>query len=550
MPVRNQNWYNLQETRRYPLDDISTGVDDAGAPIRDSIIVDCQLRFPSNLGNYAFVSAITISPGIVTVLFSAAATIDDIENFTPIAAISLPKPIQKNSNYNITPLAPGVAGWIAFGAGTDELFTGKYSTPKQTLLQPRSGRPYRPLPIPTIGKLSLATALSNIITLEGASPVVANYRRLVVDDEDVDAIVFELQGETQDANPLKDLLGPCGKRPESGTCDKPAIQTINGVSPDCAGNIVIEFDGFTGLPFADCGGIDILTAISLQETCDSTKPPRQYSNLCAPTSAGSDFWPNPLDQIPPAPLPEIYSSISLPAEEVDCLTLPACYDFTAGTAPNFKTIRGLFVFDSLLAPAVCPPPPVSSSDYSDSAADISSKAINELSSMTLATPHLTYTAADIAGTNLTILQNCATDWALNKTITAQLMIRSSGLRRNGGLVINYRAARPAFNVPTNYLLLLLEVESATVKLLRFNGSTFVKEYETNYPVQPNKWYDISVTPIPNNNTVLMQCLVKLTHDTGPQLNAAIDIANYGNPVGQCGFYTTQSYTSFNKLVIE
>jgi hypothetical protein len=542
MPVRNQNWYNLQETRRYPLDDASTGVDDSGEPINDSIIVDCHLRFPQELGNYAFISAITVSPGIVTVLFSAATAIDNNSVFTPIAAVSLPKPIQKNTNYNITPLVAGAAGWVAFGAGVDEPFSGKYSSPRQTFLQPRSARSYRSLPIPSIGKLSLATALSDIVRLEGIAPVAAVFRTLTVEGEEVPAIVFELQGETADANPLKDLLGPCGGRPESGTCAKPTIQTINGVSPDCEGNIEIEFDGFTGLPFSNCGGIDILTTVGLQETCESTDPPRQYSNLCAPSSAGSDYWPDPADQLPDPPLPDIYSSISISEASIGCLTLPVCYDFSAGTAPEFKTLRGLFVFDSVVAPLLCGAAP-------DTNSNLAASSELSVSSETIATPHLTYTAADITGTNIAILQNCATDWALGKTITTQLMIRNSGLKRNGGLIINYLAAKPAFNVPTTYLLLLLEVESATFKILRFNGSSFVKEYETNYPMRANVWYDISVTPIDNDENVLLQCQIKPTYAPSPQLNTAVDIANYGNPIGQCGFYSAQAYTSFNKLTI-
>jgi len=55
MAIRNQNWYNLQSTRRYPLDDISTGVDDAGAFIREDIIVDCHIRFPNTLGEYLYI---------------------------------------------------------------------------------------------------------------------------------------------------------------------------------------------------------------------------------------------------------------------------------------------------------------------------------------------------------------------------------------------------------------------------------------------------------------------------------------------------------------
>lgn len=543
MPVRNQNWYNLQEGRRYPLDDRGTGIDDVGEPIRDNIIVDCHIRFPSNLGKYLFVQAITVSPKIVTVLFGVSDDIDSEGEFKSIAAITLPKPIQKNTNYNITPLVSGVAGWIAFGSGVEEPFAGRYSTPIQSFIQPRTARPYRPLPIPTLGKLNLEKALTDIVNIQGVAPVVASYRVVTVDGVQAPAIVFELQGETTTSNPLKEFLGPCGKRPESGTCDKPAIQTINGVSPDCDGNIVIEFDGFTGYAFEDCGGIDIGTSIGLQQTCESTNPPKQYSDLCAPSSAGSDYWPDPTDQVVDPVPPDIFSSISLSEVSIGCIALPACYDFAVGSAQGFMTRRGLFVFDNVLAPNGCQII-TSNSSLSGSAGS------DSMSSEVLAAPKYVYTAADITSTNIATLQNCHSDWAIGKTIAAELLITTNGLSRNGGLIVNYLAGSAAFNVPSTYILLKLEVESATFKVLRFNGSSFVTEYSANYAVKTNTWYRLEVTPLNNGNSTTLMCAVSQQDGSGPSLSAAVDILNYGQPVGQCGFYSSKSYTRFNKLTIE
>lgn len=542
MPVRNQNWYNLQEGRRYPLDDRSTGIDDAGEPIRDNIIVDCHIRFPSNLGKYLFVQAVTVSPKIVTVLFGVSAEIDSTGEFESIAAVTLPKPIQKNTNYNITPLTAGVAGWVAFGSGVEENFSGRYSTPIQSFIQPRTARPYRPLPIPTLGKLNLATALSDVVNVQGVAPVTASYRVVTVDGETAPAIVLELQGETNDGNPLKEFLGPCGKRPESGTCDKPSIETINGVSPDCNGNIVIEFEGFTGYAFENCGGIDIGTSIGLQETCESTNPPKQYSDLCVPSSAGSDYWPDPTDQIPDPPTPpDIFSSISLSETSIGCITLPACYDFSAGVAPGFITRRGLFVFDQVVAPVGCPETESSSSDGGN---------VNSISSEVLATTKYVYTAADITAANIATLQNCHSDWALDKKITAELLITTNGISRNGGLIVNYLAGSVAFNVPSTYLLLQLEVESATFKVLRFNGSSFVTEYSSNYAVKANTWYRLSATPVNAGGSTTLLCEVAQQDGVGASISVAVNILNYGQPVGQCGFYSSKSYTRFNKLTIE
>ncbi|NDC10657.1 MAG: hypothetical protein EBZ75_15235, partial [Oxalobacteraceae bacterium] len=109
MSIRNQNWYNLQSTRRYPLDDISTGVDDAGAFIREDIIVDCHIRFPANLGQYLYVQGITVSTGIVTVLFGATSDVDSAGQ--TVCAVSLPQPVVPYVNYPVTPIAGPISGW-------------------------------------------------------------------------------------------------------------------------------------------------------------------------------------------------------------------------------------------------------------------------------------------------------------------------------------------------------------------------------------------------------------------------------------------------------
>ena len=127
MPIRNQNWYNLQATRRYPLDDISTGVDDHGAFIRDDIIVDCHVRFPNNIGSYLYVQGITVSSGLVTVVFGVAAHINATTG-TTVAAITVPKPVMPYMHYNIQAIVPGVSGWIVFGPGITEHFVGRYDS--------------------------------------------------------------------------------------------------------------------------------------------------------------------------------------------------------------------------------------------------------------------------------------------------------------------------------------------------------------------------------------------------------------------------------------
>jgi hypothetical protein len=110
MSVRNQNWYNLQSTRRYPLDDASTGEDDNGGNLRDSILVDCHIRAPADFGPYFYIQGLTISDTLISVVIGAATSLTATEN-TTICAATVLKPTAEYVNIPVTPIQAGVAGW-------------------------------------------------------------------------------------------------------------------------------------------------------------------------------------------------------------------------------------------------------------------------------------------------------------------------------------------------------------------------------------------------------------------------------------------------------
>lgn len=343
MPVRNQNWYDLQAGRRYPLDDRSTGLDDSGEFIRDSILVDCHIRFPETLGATAFVQAITVSPTLVTVLIG----VTDGTDTTTIAAISQPKPITTSKNYEVTPLVAGVAGWVAFGAGVEEPFSGRYATPAQSLLLSRCARAYRALPIPTIGKKNLDTALSGIVNFAAVAPIVIEQKKLVIQDRLVNVLEFSLSNTFTSiaGNPLQYFLSDCGVRPESGTCPKPPIETINNVTPDCSGNINILAEGVTIYQFENCGGIGVDLPIGLTDVCEKPRyaPPRRPQDLCVISSSSSSS----------APSSSSSSASAQPIPPETPATLPVCETFNADLASILTVRRGRFVSRTAPAPDTC-----------------------------------------------------------------------------------------------------------------------------------------------------------------------------------------------------
>lgn len=351
MPVRNQNWYDLQAGRKYPLDDNSTCLDDAGVLLRNDLIVDCNIRFPDSLGDALFIQAITVTENIVTVLIGAF--VASTGAVSSVGAISLPKPTAVNVNYSIVPLAVGVAGWIVFGPGILDAFSGRYATAAQTKIAARNAISYAALPVQSLRKYGLARALTDVITVTVEAPIVAEKQIVTVNGKPATAVVFRLDAAVGDFeyNPLSHFLGPCGARPESGTCPAQPIETINGVTPDCNGNITIIGDSVDIYPFENCGGFGLDIGLGLGDACKKTPygPPREPQDNCEPSSSSNSSGvatPTPTPTHTPTPTP-VSSSSSASGGPVK--SLPLCEPFTGNVAANVAVRSGSFSVKAVFA---------------------------------------------------------------------------------------------------------------------------------------------------------------------------------------------------------
>lgn len=596
MSIRNQNWYNLQSTRSYPLDESCSGLDNAAAAIRDDILVDCHIRYPAGLGEYVYVQGITVSAGIVTVLFGVS------EGLTlpgpALAAVSLPKPVMDSVNYAITPLQAGVSGWVVFGPGIDTEFTGRYSVPSQTLISPRCGRSYRPLPIPNVSKTGLGTVLDGIVKIIGTSPIKVRYAPdagTAVNSSggtvatNVPALVFELDSSltTTDYNPLSAFLGPCGQRPESGTCPKTPIESVNGIEPDCNGNIDFVFVNMAGHNFAGCGGIDVLADISLPDACAAAKTTLAsfYTDqCCAAAFSVADYaalanipstqlkagiivttddtgnrwvleadlvswspaataeycaWPDPT-----ALIPDIIQQELPPQPTYPCVSLPVCSDFNAcgETVPQFEVKSGLFTVVEADAPPICSASPVDPANPMNFGDELSL--------------HNTYTAYDSTNQNIALFKNCASDWAIGKTIVVELNIGTSGLERNGGLLLNYLKYVTNNGVSdvirNTFVAAVLDVSRGQLRILRYTDGAATVESHVTMRVKTNAWYRVSATPQRNGNNITIHVIAEeLTANSPASASITVQLAAtaYGDLLGQAGLFSNRSYACFNKFAI-
>lgn len=587
MSVRNLNWYNLQATRQYPLDDAATGETDEHVAMPNNLLVDAHIRFPSHLGEYAYLQGFTSAPGIVTLLIGVTPSLA-VEGVT-IAAVRVIRPASPYVNYSVTSVVDGVAGWVVLGPGIEEMFSGRFSSPKQTLFSARCARAYRPLPIPSLGKVGLNSALQGVVKLIGESPVEAVFLPSVtVDGKAAPAVVLKLSSADASLsyNPFTYFAGTCSQRPESGTCPKTPIESINGVSPDCHGNIDINFGPpLVPVSFQDCGGFDVHGPTTLQQACESTNTRREsFKDLCCPEEVASlselyaipvaKYVPNKIIQVNSDPVtyykavsvtgttinwvattavdaicgwPDPTDALPTPVATVQvlqdypCLTLPVCVDFCScgDTPPLFDVKRGTFKTEATFAPFGCVP------CGNQVVAPTSAEGQRQK------TGRNTYATTSSASTNIAILKNCATDWAYNKNIGAQFKISSNGLDRNGGIVINYFHDNATTNTQVKYLAAVLDVSRGQLRLLRYVNDSFVPEGSVDFPVLTNTWYEMTVTPMFTGTGIVIKINVQELEPAARtvELTVPLTLDKYGPPTGTYGLFSSRAWTYFNRFTV-
>jgi hypothetical protein len=367
MVIRNNDWYNLNSTRHYPLDDNATGDTDTTGSLPSNIIVDCRMRFPLLAGKFAYIGSINITENLVSVTFLAAQTVaaekdtaapNIISEFGPLAVVTVVNPTEYRP-YPLEALYPGVGGWIIFGSGIKEPYHADFTTPEQSFLTPGAARWYRGLPVPSVQKEGVADTLTGLIRLKGSNSVsvTAPAAGRVINGVTRRAIVIAVK-DGLGLLSLSDLVGPCGQRPESRTCDALPIEYINTVDPDCDGNIDIRFIGtlVTTYPYASLSsealiptaGLEIDFGLGITDACvtqeclpdDTGKLCNDYQDLCESISSQALSESS-------SSLSSSSSAGSLSLSSSSCGSLPYGTSFDDLTAQDFVVKSGTWAFKDL-----------------------------------------------------------------------------------------------------------------------------------------------------------------------------------------------------------
>lgn len=522
--IRNLHWYDANATRGYPLADQATSVSTDGFALPSNILTDLNLRYPSVLGTYPFIASVCVTPSLVSLTIQVATDPDDTTTYAPVASFSaLRETVEEGRHYALESQYPGVAGWIVFGLGINEPYTGRFGV-RAGLLAPRAARPYKPLPVQSLGLLYDRTPLTGIVNIRGEQPLTVTKEEREVDGVLRDVVVLRLAQPTAEADTLttqqsvfEAFSGPCGKRPESGNCGSNApIQFINAVSPNCEGKLYIEFRGCARIARVseECG-VMLDCALGLIDVCKGGSLPaadgtlsNEYTDEC-PTS-GNNESESVSDSGPPQYIDNDSETAPTGAD------LPYSEDFSDGLAQGWTQQFGTW--------AVAP-----------------------LDDGYVYGPNVVYANAF---RNIAMLDR-ADSSTIGRSYTTTVKL-SPGLKCNAGIVVNYRPGS-AVSGRTLFFLVEIDYDTQEFRIRRSDGIAALGASAMSQlnNLQLEQWYQINVTTTPGAGGSVTITGNLTTIGGGPSASVTLTVPQslYQPDTGRPGLHADRSKAAFGSFQI-
>lgn len=553
--ITNNNWYNLNSTRKYPLDEGATGIDDNGIVMPATIITDINIRLPMSLGLGGMLSGLVVTNNLVSATFlatnqpaveyftSEVSSSAAAESFTPLCSVSLVKPVEIGVPYPLVPFADGVAGWIVFGEGINKTYNGKFSTLRQSTLAPKVCRYYRNYPVTSIGKKDSTTELTGLVQLVAGRDVSIELGEREIEGEVKKAIVFSLKDRTNQ-NSLQLYTSKCSGRPESKTCDKESVEFINSVGPDCQGNLNIVFEE----PFRtanypnNIGGIALDYPIGLIDACvtkdnlpDSTgRLPTDYTNddQCNPSSL-SDPDANTQPRPPVLPPP-----VEVSSSTINMIELPASVFFNAESPAYWQTMLGQFNYVTDIVP-LTNEDGTTSLGYSEG-----------LTEGTLVIDD-SYAATGAANLNVSLWFNGDYSTTINKRIVLDLKLILVGGYGSGFMVLNYRPN--AANTIDEFFAIEISKPTSSFSIRKFTGSGFVTLVMSgSLNIEQNSWYRIEVEVTPGISPSVTSMTARLYNRATMALMSTLTVGTslYLPANGKVGIGSSRAEARFSFFSME
>ena len=574
MPIRNTHWYSINEGVPYPIDDAALCVGDGDTRLPNNVITDLYLRWPETLGRHAFLASMSVTPTLVSLTIQGCDSLDSPPNFTPLAVLAVPRPIDQGRQYALKAQAEGVGGWVVFGSGVEEEvpYRGRFSSPRQSFLTARAARAYRVLPVSGVRALRADRPLQGIVLLKANDPLYVAKEEREIDGILRDAIVVRLlDGAGIDGFPVpeearqvsgykeqsvfKRFSGPCAGRPESNTCGEPSpIEFINAVGPNCEGTLTLEFKGCAEVAkILDPCGIAIDCGLGLVDACLPAALPDSEGRL--PSEYDPVNVPVPPDKPPPSdPGGESESSIIIGG-------LPYLDCFNDGVADGFQTKIGLWQMVEDFSDAWkndCPYESESHScsySYSESISASASWPVEILDCdpINIVLPQHAYATNTAATRNVAVWEGFDESTLNRRFKTNVRMLQGpAGAKHNAGLVVNYR---PHSSIAGQFVYYLAELDydSQQVKISRFNGTSFQPAVSFTVPgIQLDKWYEVTVETMPaSGGSVAITARFRSLEDNVLNVSLGpLQVNNFLPSSGKAGFGTNRAISRFSYFKVE
>lgn len=235
--IYNLDWYASNESVKYPLDSkascIPTGYEYVPQELL-GVITDISFNIPYNLEGKPYLASLTITEDLLSLVICAGST--------PLFAFSSThRSLYTSRYYTLTSFSTGCSGVIVFGeSAKTHRCSYKFASDEQSRFLPSVYHRYMDYPVVSIGRKDGASFYQKDVFFNGEGDVKVEAESVVINGDSVDALVFSLNKPEET---LQKYIGSCDCRPESGTCPRGSIESINTVTPDEYGNIVIESDG-------------------------------------------------------------------------------------------------------------------------------------------------------------------------------------------------------------------------------------------------------------------------------------------------------------------
>lgn len=221
-------WCNENEGRAYPLADAATQLDISGNKLPTDILADMCIMAPSEYAD-AYVSSVRITSNLIAVSVASGQApllhcVVYRSTYVPYTSVAL------------TPLVPDVSGWAVFGnhmALVNEYY--RFSGAAQSGLAPRALRVVERIPVQSFSLLNRDPQkwIDRLVRVLGGTAL-----RIYKSETASDTIIIELDKARAEA-----FLGPCNVYDSSTACPAPPICSINGVTANDAGDLVLRFQG-------------------------------------------------------------------------------------------------------------------------------------------------------------------------------------------------------------------------------------------------------------------------------------------------------------------